>query len=149
MTKNYGRDDLMAVAAFRYCCGRKTYIVSDCADWLIEQWPNIAERARNIIQRDLMRHSSETMSIGQRARITSRSATTATGRNGKKYGGCGNADLYRHRLPISPTEKPCAINSSINSAPRLATQNRRCVPKSVTGFGTRGASIAKPLTGTS
>ena len=53
MTKSYGRDDLMAVAAFRYCCGRKTYIVSDCADWLIEQWPNIAERARNIIQRDL------------------------------------------------------------------------------------------------
>ena len=53
MTKNYGRDDLMAVAAFRYSLGRMTYIVGDCADWLIEQWPNIAERARNIIQRDL------------------------------------------------------------------------------------------------
>ena len=53
MNKNYGRDDLMAVAAFRYCLGRMTYIVSDCADWLIEQWPNIAENARKIIQRDL------------------------------------------------------------------------------------------------
>ena len=53
MTKNYGRDDLMAVAAFRYCLGRMTYIVSDCADWLIEQWPNIAENARKVIQRDL------------------------------------------------------------------------------------------------
>ena len=31
MTKNYGRDDLMAVAAFRYSLGRMTYIVSDCA----------------------------------------------------------------------------------------------------------------------
>ena len=53
MTKNYGRDDLMAVAAFRYSPGRMTYIVSDCADWLIEQWPNIAENARKVIQRDL------------------------------------------------------------------------------------------------
>ena len=49
----YGRDDLMAVAAFRYCLGRMTYIVSDCACWLIEQWPNIAENARKVIQRDL------------------------------------------------------------------------------------------------
>ena len=51
--KNFGRDDLMAVAAFRYCRGRQTYIVSDCAGWLIEQWPNISETARKIIQRDL------------------------------------------------------------------------------------------------
>ena len=49
----FGRDDLMAVAAFRYSLGRMTYIVSDCADWLIEQWPNIAENARKVIQRDL------------------------------------------------------------------------------------------------
>ena len=49
----FGRDDLMAVAAFRYSLGRMTYIVSDCADWLCEQWPNIAENARKVIQRDL------------------------------------------------------------------------------------------------
>ena len=49
----YGRDDLMAVAAFRYSLGRMTYIVSDCAHWLCEQWPNIAENARKVIQRDL------------------------------------------------------------------------------------------------
>lgn len=49
----WGRDDLMATAAFRYCCGRMTYIVSDCADWLIEQWPNISDRAKAIIKRDL------------------------------------------------------------------------------------------------
>ncbi len=52
-TKNYGRDDMMAVAAFRYSLGRMTYIVSDCADWLCEQWPNIAENAKKVIQRDL------------------------------------------------------------------------------------------------
>lgn len=38
MTKNFGRHDLMAVAAFRYALGRMTYIVSDCADWLVEQY---------------------------------------------------------------------------------------------------------------
>jgi hypothetical protein len=27
--KNFGRDDLMAIAAFRYCLGRMTYIVGD------------------------------------------------------------------------------------------------------------------------
>ena len=51
--KNFGRHDLMAVAAFRYCLGRMTYIVSDCADWLIEQWPNISQNAQKIIARDL------------------------------------------------------------------------------------------------
>ena len=50
--RNFGRDDLMAIAAFRYCCGRQTYIVSDCVDWLIEQWPNIGENARRVIIRD-------------------------------------------------------------------------------------------------
>ena len=54
MTKpNYGRDDLMAVCAFRYCLGRMTYIVSDCADWLIEQWPTMPENVKAIIKRDL------------------------------------------------------------------------------------------------
>jgi hypothetical protein len=51
--KNFGRDDLMAIAAFRYCLGRMTYIVGDCADWLIEQWPNIGEKTQQIIRREL------------------------------------------------------------------------------------------------
>jgi hypothetical protein len=49
----YGRDDLMAIAAFRYCLGRSTYIVSDCADWLIAHWPAIKDTARNVIRSDL------------------------------------------------------------------------------------------------
>ena len=38
---HYGRDGLMAIAAFRYCLGRQTYIVGDCAEWLCEQWPSL------------------------------------------------------------------------------------------------------------
>jgi len=51
--KDYGRMDIMAIAAFRYCLGRSTYIVGDCADWLIGQWHNICEGAQNVIRRDL------------------------------------------------------------------------------------------------
>ena len=49
----YGRGDLMAIAAFRYCCGRMTYIVGDCADWLISAWPELSDNAKAVIQRDL------------------------------------------------------------------------------------------------
>jgi hypothetical protein len=49
----WGRDDLMAIAAVRYCLGRMTYITSDCSEWLIEQWPNIKPSARAAIQRDI------------------------------------------------------------------------------------------------
>lgn len=50
---DYGLDDLMVVAAFRYCMGRRTYMVGYCSDWLIRIWPAISERARFIIKRDL------------------------------------------------------------------------------------------------
>ena len=50
---NFGRGDLMATAAVRYCLGRRSYIVGDCADWLIQQWRNIDPRARVIIDRDI------------------------------------------------------------------------------------------------
>lgn len=51
--KNFGRDDLMVIAAFRYCLGRMTYVVGECADWIIEQWPNFSERSKIIIRREL------------------------------------------------------------------------------------------------
>lgn len=51
--KDFGRGDLMAIAAVRYCLGRMTYITSDCSDWLTQQWPNITPNARNVIQRDI------------------------------------------------------------------------------------------------
>lgn len=49
----YGRGDLMAVAAFRYCCGRRSYIVADCADWIVDVWYELEPNARAVIQRDL------------------------------------------------------------------------------------------------
>ena len=32
---------LMAVAAHRYCLGRRTYIVGSCIDWLTRNWGDI------------------------------------------------------------------------------------------------------------
>ena len=51
--KLYGRDHLMVAAAFRYCLGRMTYIVSECADWIISNWNDWPENTRNIIKREL------------------------------------------------------------------------------------------------
>lgn len=46
-------DELMIVSAVRYCIGRRTYMVGICASWLIRHWPELGERARMLIQRDL------------------------------------------------------------------------------------------------
>ena len=49
----YGRHDLMAIAAVRYCLGRMSYIVSDCCDWLLEVWPTITKSAQLTIKCDI------------------------------------------------------------------------------------------------
>lgn len=43
----------MAVAAVRYCLGRRTYIASDCQVWLCAIWDELPEKAQTIIQRDV------------------------------------------------------------------------------------------------
>lgn len=48
-----GHDHLMVIAAFRYCLGRSTYIVGECAAWLIKTWPLLNEQTKTIIQREL------------------------------------------------------------------------------------------------
>ena len=53
MKPDYGMNDLMVTAAFRYCLGRQTYIVGECAEWLIRIWPKINSGARFVIQREL------------------------------------------------------------------------------------------------
>lgn len=50
---DWGRADLMVVAAFRYCCGRASYIVGDCVEWLIRIWPELDQKTRDLIRRDL------------------------------------------------------------------------------------------------
>ena len=37
----WGWQDLMAIAACRYCLGRMTYIAGVCADWLVDKWPEL------------------------------------------------------------------------------------------------------------
>ena len=49
----FGRDDLMALAAVRYCLGRSSYIVGDCVDWMIAQWPNLSDSIKRTIARDV------------------------------------------------------------------------------------------------
>ena len=64
----FGRDDMMAIAAVRYCLGRMTYIVSDCADWLIDAWPTIKPCAQKAIERDI----SEAFKLDDEAREAGR-----------------------------------------------------------------------------
>lgn len=49
----WGWNELMVIAAFRYCLGRRTYIVETCADWIVKMWPVFDEKSRAIIKRDL------------------------------------------------------------------------------------------------
>ena len=49
---NYGRNNLMVIAAHRYCLGRSTYIVGDCVDWLISIWNDLDDNTKAIIERD-------------------------------------------------------------------------------------------------
>ena len=48
--KKWGRNNLMALAAFRYCLGRSSYIVSDCVDWLIANWDEFDISLKKVIQ---------------------------------------------------------------------------------------------------
>lgn len=49
----WGFDALMVTAAFRYCLGRQTYIVSECVDWLVANWNKFPKNVRDAIKRDL------------------------------------------------------------------------------------------------
>jgi hypothetical protein len=51
--KTYGMKGLMIIAAVRYCIGRRSYIVSDCVDWILANWDDWPENVKITIQRDL------------------------------------------------------------------------------------------------
>ncbi len=59
----------MVLAAFRYCLGRQSYIVSCCVDWLIDYWPEIDENTRYIIFDETMR-AIEKGDAGDRCDVT-------------------------------------------------------------------------------
>jgi hypothetical protein len=50
--KPWARNDLMVTAAHRYCLGRKTYMVSECVEWLIDFWRDIDIETRKRIQQE-------------------------------------------------------------------------------------------------
>jgi len=47
-------DQLMCIAALRYCLGRRTYIVSCCVEWIKFNWSAITENTSNVIFRDIV-----------------------------------------------------------------------------------------------
>ena len=51
----WGWEDLMVIAACRYCLGRMTYIVGVCADWLVDKWPELPPHSRALIRTELER----------------------------------------------------------------------------------------------
>ena len=51
----WGWQDLMVLAALRYCLGRMTYIAGVCADWLVDKWPELPPHSRALIRTELDR----------------------------------------------------------------------------------------------
>jgi hypothetical protein len=49
----WGRDQLMVVSAFRYCLGRRSYVVSDCCEWIVAKWPEFADHTKALIHAEL------------------------------------------------------------------------------------------------
>lgn len=49
----WGRDQMMALAAVRYCVRRQTYIVADCVEWILGHWDSFTENTRAVIERDI------------------------------------------------------------------------------------------------
>ena len=43
----------MIISSFRYCLGRASYVVGECADWIIEHNDDLSERVRNIFLREI------------------------------------------------------------------------------------------------
>ena len=45
--------DWMIIDAVRYAIGRMSYQVGETTDWLVENWNELPERVRAVIQQDL------------------------------------------------------------------------------------------------
>lgn len=47
--------DFILISSFRYCLGRRTYIVSDFISWLLENYKieNLSENAKSIMIKDI------------------------------------------------------------------------------------------------
>jgi hypothetical protein len=52
--EEWGAYNLMVLAAFRYCLGRRTYIVGTCVDWLMKYWEAFEENTRELILKEIV-----------------------------------------------------------------------------------------------
>ena len=53
-------DQLMACAAYRYCLGRRSYIVSSCIEWLEEHFDQFDENSSRVCIRDILEEVVDT-----------------------------------------------------------------------------------------
>lgn len=47
-------DQLMVMAAFRYCLGRQSYIVGTCEEWLRRHWDQIDPHIQSLIRSEIL-----------------------------------------------------------------------------------------------
>jgi len=47
-------DQLMAMAAMRYCLGRRSYIVGACLEWLRDVWDQLQPNTQQVMVRDIV-----------------------------------------------------------------------------------------------
>lgn len=47
-------DQLMAMAAHRYCMGRMSYIVGSCMEWIRGTWEQLEPNTQNVMLRDTL-----------------------------------------------------------------------------------------------
>ncbi len=87
---------LMVIAAVRYCLGRKTYIVHDCASWILAIWPLLEAGTQTTIRRDVDDAFAE-HEIWQRDHAAAK-ASTASGAVGD--GLAVNAAYLAHGSPL-------------------------------------------------
>lgn len=50
---NHRTFQTLAIQSVRYCIGRMTYAVSDCADFIRQHWQDLSQNTKNVIIRDL------------------------------------------------------------------------------------------------
>jgi len=49
----FGKGNLMALAAFRYCLPKRNYIVKDCVQWLKSNWKSFEDHTQNSIVEEI------------------------------------------------------------------------------------------------
>ena len=65
----YPDGDLILMCAYRYACGRSTYIVSTMVDTIINEWPNLPHNMKKQINKEIQQaidHGSAGMEMDKR-----------------------------------------------------------------------------------